>query len=67
MSLRGFHIFFISFVTFFFAVVAAYGFTLGASQDADFWQAVAWVASITAVIVPIYGVYFINKAKKLYS
>ncbi len=66
MSLRGFHIFFISVITLFFALVATWGFTFGSSQDASFWKTVAWVATATAIITPAYGVYFINKAKKLF-
>ena len=67
MSLRGFHIFFVTVVTLFFAGVAVWGWTVGPSQDASFWNIVAIVSTITAVITPIYGVYFIKKAKQLYS
>lgn len=67
MSLRGFHIVFITVVTLFFAGVAGWGFTGGIQQDATFWNPVAWVCAVTAVIAPTYGVYFISKAKKLYS
>lgn len=67
MSLRGFHIVFLSVVTLFFALVAGWGFTGGSSQDASFWNNVAWVCAVTAVVTPVYGAYFINKAKKLYN
>jgi hypothetical protein len=67
MSLRGFHIFFLSVVTFFFAIVAGWAFTGGMNQDASFWKNVGWVCVVTAVVTPVYGVYFINKAKKLYN
>lgn len=67
MSLRGFHILFLTVITLFFGGVAGWGFTAGLSQDASFWKTVAWVSVVTAVVTPIYGVYFINKAKKLYS
>ena len=67
MSLRGFHIFFLTVVTLFFAVVAAWGWNAGSSQDASFWKNVAIVCTVTAVITPAYGVYFIKKAKQLYS
>ena len=67
MSLRGFHIVFISLVTLFFAGFAAYGFIWGVYQDAQFWNLVSWVSVVTAIVVPIYGAYFISKAKSLYS
>lgn len=67
MSLRGFHILFLTVVTLFFASVAGWGFTAGLSQDASFWKNVAWICAVTAVVTPVYGVYFISKAKKLYS
>ncbi|WP_018969798.1 hypothetical protein [Rubritalea marina] len=67
MSLRGFHIVFISLVTLFFAAFAAWGFFFGMQQDAKFWQPVAWICVATAILAPIYGAYFISKAKSLYS
>ena len=65
MSLRGFHIFFIFFVSLFFALAAVWAFTGGMDTDARFWQPVGWLCAVTAAVVPAYGVYFINKAKKL--
>ncbi|MFC5051234.1 hypothetical protein ACFPK9_11515 [Rubritalea spongiae] len=67
MSLKGFHIVFITVVTLFFALVAGWAFTGGVSQDASFWKNVGWVCAVVALITPVYGVYFIKKAKKLYS
>lgn len=67
MSLRSFHIVFISLVTLFFAAFAAWGFLIGLQQDAKFWQPVSWICVATAIVVPTYGVYFISKAKLLYS
>ncbi|MGJ8671339.1 hypothetical protein [Rubritalea sp.] len=66
MSLKGFHIVFITVVTLFFAFFAGWAFTGGVSQDASFWMNVGWVCLVVSLITPVYGVFFIKKAKKLY-
>ncbi len=67
MSLRSFHIVFITLVTLFFAAFAAWGFLVGLQQDAKFWNPVSWISVVTSLAVLAYGLYFISKAKKLYS
>lgn len=67
MSLRGFHIFFISFVTLFFAGVTTWAFLFGLQSNVEFWTPVAWVSLVTTIITPVYGVYFIRKSKHLYA
>ena len=59
MSLRGFHIFFISLVTLFSFGIAAAVYGLG--FDARFGEAVA----AFGVLVAVYGVWFIRKSRKL--
>lgn len=59
MSLRGFHIFFISLVTLFSFLIAAALFGLGYS---------AWFGTFCAVfgvVVAVYGAWFIRKSRKL--
>lgn len=67
MSLKGFHIVFITVVTLFFALVALWSFTGGAMQDESFWKTVGWVCVVVSIVTPVYGAYFVKKAKKLYS
>ena len=59
MSLRGFHIFFISLVTLFSFGIAAALFALG--FDPRFGASCAVFGVVTAV----YGVWFIRKSRKL--
>ena len=59
MSLRGFHIFFISLVTLFSFGISAAVFGLGFNP---------WFGTLLAVfgvIVAVYGVWFIRKSRKL--
>jgi len=59
MSLRGFHIFFISLVTLLSFVIAATVFGLG--FDPRFGTVVA----VFGVVIAVYGVWFIRKSRKL--
>jgi hypothetical protein len=59
MSLRGFHIFFISLVVLFSFGISAAVFALG------FDPRFGTVLAIFGVIVAIYGVWFIRKSRKL--
>ena len=65
MSLRGFHIVFITLATLLavFLAVWAFGF---APADAGALAPILGVVGVTGAIgLPIYGVYFYRKAKKL--
>jgi hypothetical protein len=59
MSLRGFHIFFISLVVLFSFLTSAAVFELG------FNPAFGSITAIFGVVVAIYGVWFIRKSRKL--
>jgi hypothetical protein len=59
MSLRGFHIFFISLVTLFSFGTSATVFGLG------FNPAFGTFTAIFGVIIAIYGIWFIRKSRKL--
>ena len=59
MSLRGFHIFFISLVTLLSFAIAVTLFQLG--FDARF----GGMCAIFGVVIAVYGVWFIRKSRKL--
>jgi len=59
MSLRGFHIFFISLVVLFSFIISAIVFELGFNPIFSVGLAVF------GVIVAVYGVWFIRKSRKL--
>lgn len=59
MSLRGFHIFFISMVTLFAFLIAALLFGLG--FDARFGT----MSAIFGVVTAVYGLWFVRKSRKL--
>ena len=59
MSLRGFHIFFISLVTLFSFGTSAAVFGLG------FNPAFGIALAVFGVVIAIYGVWFIRKSRKL--
>jgi hypothetical protein len=59
MSLRGFHIFFISLVTLFSFGISAAVFALG------FDPRFGGLLSIFGVVIAVYGVWFIRKSRKL--
>lgn len=65
MSLRGFHIVFVTVCTLLCAFLALWGFVL-----APEFYGMAMALGITGVVglllMPIYGVYFIRKASKLH-
>jgi len=66
MSLRGFHIFFISFVTLFFTGVAVWTLVLSVEQNSGM-RVLGFISVAVAIALPIYGVYFLKKAKKFMS
>jgi uncharacterized membrane protein YqjE len=59
MSLRGFHIFFISFVTLASFVIAAVVWGLG------FNPMVGTTCALFGVVAAVYGLWFIRKSRKL--
>lgn len=59
MSLRGFHIFFISLVTLFSFLISAAVFALG--FDPRFGS----FCAVFGVVIACYGVWFIRKSRKL--
>lgn len=64
MSLRGFHIVFVSFCTLLFGFFAAWGFFI-APDGAPLAHSMGIVGLVGLVAMPFYGVYFYRKAKKL--
>jgi multidrug transporter EmrE-like cation transporter len=65
MSLRSFHILFVTISTLLFVFLAVWGFILsGAKQELD--AAIGTIGAVGAVIMPIYGVLFYRKACKLH-
>ncbi|MDA0765527.1 MAG: hypothetical protein O3A87_00670 [Verrucomicrobia bacterium] len=65
MSLRGFHIVFVTLTIFLSLFLAVWGFGY-APDDAEGMAKVMGVIGVVGLIVmPIYGVYFYRKAKKL--
>ncbi len=59
MSLRGFHIFFISLVTLFCFGTAA--LVLGLGFDPRF----GWAFAVAGVVIAVYGAWFLRKSRKL--
>ena len=64
MSLRGFHIVFVTFCTLLFGVLAAWGFLI-APDRAPLALPMGIVGLVGLLATPFYGVYFYRKAKKL--
>ncbi|OYV06859.1 MAG: hypothetical protein CFE26_04005 [Verrucomicrobiales bacterium VVV1] len=64
MSLRGFHIVFVTFCTLLFGFFAAWGFFI-APEGAPLAHSMGIVGLVGLVAMPFYGVYFYRKAKKL--
>jgi type IV secretory pathway TrbL component len=63
MSIRGFHLFFISLASVFCALVAIWAFVVGA--DDVLLKVVGGLCALAALVLPVYGVYFYRKAKNL--
>lgn len=63
MSLRGFHIVFVTICTLLFGFFAAWGFLI--SKGAPLAQTMGIVGVAGLLAMPFYGVYFYRKAKKL--
>lgn len=64
MSLRGFHIVFVTVCTLLFASLAAWGLLLSPERS-SLPLAMGIVGIAGLLVMPAYGVYFYRKAKKL--
>lgn len=64
MSLKGFHIIFVTFVTLFCLSGAVWSFVTHAKSPDVVFQTMGFMFSVLAIIAPIYGVYFYRKAIK---
>lgn len=65
MSLRGFHIVFITVTTLLSIFMILWGFRLAPSEAAGTGRVVGVLGVIGLLGLPVYGVYFYRKAKKL--
>ena len=65
MSLRGFHIVFITLTTILSVFLALWGFALAPADAGVAAPVLGAVGAVGAVGFPIYGVYFYRKAKNL--
>jgi hypothetical protein len=65
MSLRGFHLFFITLATIFCALVAVWAFMLSVDEEGLLLKVVGGLCALAALVLPVYGVYFYRKAKTL--
>jgi hypothetical protein len=64
MSLKGFHIVFITVSTLLFGFMIVWGFLLAGEADAGSRaMAVSGIAGM--LLLPVYGVYFLRKAKRI--
>lgn len=65
MSLRGFHIVFVTVSTLLFLFLAVWGFGFAPQSSAGVARPMGIVGVVGLLIMPVYGVYFYRKAKKL--
>ena len=65
MSLKGFHIVFITVSTLLFGFLIAWGFLL--AEEVDSMARALGVAGLAGLLLlPVYGVYFLKKAKRIH-
>ena len=64
MSLKGFHIVFVSVSLLLFAFLIAWGFLL-APERTTLATAMGVTGIVGVLLMPIYGVYFLRKAKRI--
>lgn len=63
MSLRGFHIVFITVASLLFAFLVLWGFVF--AEDGDSWASAMAISGIAGLLVmPLYGCYFLRKAQR---
>ena len=65
MSLRGFHIVFITVTMLLSIFLIVWGFRFAPSEAASTGRTVGILGIIGLFVLPVYGVYFYRKAKKL--
>jgi len=65
MSLKTFHIIFVIVTTLLSVFLAVWGFKLAPVDMADSAKLIGYVGVIGVIIMPIYGVYFYKKVKKI--
>ena len=67
MSLKTFHLLFVATTTLLCVFVAVWGLNFATPSIADFAQKLGIAGIVGALIMPVYGVYFYGKIKKLSS
>ena len=65
MSLKGFHIVFVSVSMLLFVFLILWGFFLS-SEENQLSTAMGVTGIVGALLMPIYGVYFIRKARRIH-
>ena len=65
MSLRGFHIVFVTVSTFLCLFLAVWGFGLAPQSAEGVAKVMGIIGVVGLLVMPVYGVYFYRKAKKL--
>ncbi|TAE77665.1 MAG: hypothetical protein EAZ65_06850 [Verrucomicrobia bacterium] len=64
MSLRAFHIVFVTVSTLFFALLAAWAFFFAVDRT-PIISALGMVSAVGAVVMPIYGIFFYKKVRNI--
>ena len=64
MSLRGFHLVFITFATLFCIVVATWSLYFNAGTNDLVLKILGWTCAVAAALLPIYGAMFYKKSKQ---
>lgn len=65
MSLKGFHIVFVSASMLLFAFLMLWGFVLSAEKD-TLSTALGITGIVGTLLMPVYGVYFLRKARRIH-
>jgi hypothetical protein len=65
MSLKGFHIVFVSVSMLLFAFLIVWGFTL-APEKTTLTTAMGVTGVVGTLLMPVYGVYFLRKARRIH-
>ena len=65
MSLKGFHLVFVTVSTLLFAFLILWSFVLTEEQSA--WaSALGYIGIAGLILMPVYGVYFLRKARRIH-
>jgi hypothetical protein len=64
MSLKSFHIVFVTVVTLLFLLLSIWSFVF-AEQRTPFIVMLGWVSAVCVVLTQVYGVYFLRKAQSM--